>query len=421
MFGEVDNGSESTVGPYTGTEDGGPYEFESTEDYPLFYDLNSVFAALSGNTEQIQNHYNNLHTYYDPTTWAQQIIFLDNQDNPRFLSTSESNNNTNALKIALAFLYSSVGIPCLYYGTEQGFYGTTDPDCREDMFAGEWKDTNGTVKSLSSPGADNFNMTHPLFQWIARLNNFRRLYPAMSLGSYVNQWYNSSGPGLFSYSRILNSQEIFVVLNTAGSTQTLPARTLTYPAGTVIENLLNTNETYTLAAGSQTPSITVAPVTAKIFIAQSQWQPLDPVVVSNSPGHWASSVPTYSPIVLQFSDSMNTNSVQAAFSAVPSVSGSFNWSSTVAPNDTLTFTPTGAGFPPIRMSPSRSPTPHTVPPRVKPCLLLTRCHFKPPPPSSSPRLPITPISRPVQPSPSLSPSLNLATARSPTSPTLPII
>jgi len=190
IFGEVDNGSESTVGPYTGTEDGGAYEFESTEDYPLYYDLNSVFATLSGNTEQIQNHYNNLHTYYDPTTWAQQVIFLDNQDNPRFLSSSESNGNTNALEVALAFLYTSVGIPSLYYGTEQGFSGTTDPDCREDMFAGQWKDTNGTVESLSSPGPDNFNMTHPLFQWIARLNNFRRLYPAMSLGSYVNQWYN---------------------------------------------------------------------------------------------------------------------------------------------------------------------------------------------------------------------------------------
>jgi glycosidase len=345
IFGEVDNGSESTVGPYTGTEDGGAYEFESTEDYPLYYDLNSVFATLSGNTEQIQNHYNNLHTYYDPTTWAQQIIFLDNQDNPRFLSSSESNGNTNALKVALAFLYTSVGIPSLYYGTEQGFNGTTDPDCREDMFAGEWKDTNGTVESLTSPGPDNFNMTHPLFQWIAQLNNFRRLYPAMSLGSYVNQWYNSSSPGLFSYSRILSGQEIFVILNTASSTQTLSSRTLTYPAGTVIENLLSTNETYMLSSSSQTPSISIPAVTAKIFIARSQWQPLDPVVVSSSPAHWAANVSAFSPVVLQFSDSMNTGGVQSAFSAMPPLNGTFSWSSTAAPNDTMTFTPIGAGWP----------------------------------------------------------------------------
>ncbi|MGD1088392.1 MAG: alpha-amylase family glycosyl hydrolase [Verrucomicrobiota bacterium] len=354
MFGEVDNGSESTVGPYTGTEAGGPYEFESTEDYPLYYDLNNVFATLSGDTEQIQNHYNLVQTYYDPTTWAQQVIFLDNQDNPRFLSTSESSDNTNALKTALAFLYTSVGIPCLYYGTEQGFDGTTDPDCREDMFAGEWKDgPDGTVVSLTSPGVDNFNMSHPLFQWAAQLNNFRRLYPAISLGSYTNQEYNSSGPGLFAYSRILNTQEVFAVFNTAGSSQTLPARTLTYPTGTVIVNLLNTNETYTLTTGSQTPAIAVPSVTAKIFIAQSQWQPLDPVVVNNSPSHWSTNAPS-TPIVLQFSESMDTNSVQKAFSCatgIPgtnavTVNGSFNWSSVIEPDDTMTFTPNGGGFPP---------------------------------------------------------------------------
>jgi glycosidase len=344
MFGEVDNGSESIVGPYTGTEAGGPYEFESTEDYPLYYDLNNVFATLSGDTEQIQNHYNDVQAYYDPTTWAQQVIFLDNQDNPRFLSTSESNGNTNALKMALAFLYTSVGIPCLYYGTEQGFDGTTDPDDREDLFAGEFKDgPGGTVVSLNSPGIDNFNMTHPLFQWVAQMNNFRRLYPAISLGSYVNQGYNSSGPGLFAYSRILNTQEVFVVFNTASSSQTLPARTLTYPTGTMLLNLLNTNETYTLTTGSQTPAITVPSTTAKIFIAQSQWQPLDPVVISNSPAHWTTNVTTVSPVVLQFSEPMNTNSVQTAFSTSPSVNGTFGWSAT---GDTMTFTPNAPGFPP---------------------------------------------------------------------------
>jgi hypothetical protein len=185
-------------------------------------------------------------------------------------------------------------------------------------------------------------MTHPLFLWVAQLNNFRRLYPALTLGSYVNQANNSTGPGLFAYSRVLNTQEVFVVFNTASSSQTLPARTLTYPAGTVLVNLLNTNETLTLASGSQTPAITVPSTTAKIFIAQSQWQPLDPVVVSNSPSHWATNVPTFSPIVLQFSKPMDVNGVQAAFSTKPSVSGSFTWS---AAHDTMTFTADGAGLP----------------------------------------------------------------------------
>lgn len=346
MFAEVDNGSDSVVGPYTGAKAGGAFAFDSAVDYPLYYDINNVFATASGNTSQIDAHYTNVNTLYDPAARMQLVTFLDNHDNPRFLSSSESADNTNRLIVALAFLYTSPGVPCLYYGTEQGFYGTTDPNDREDMFAGEFKDgPNGTVQQLSAPGVDNFNMSHPLFQWVAQLNNFRRLYPAISLGSYVSQWNNTSGPGLYAYSRILGNQEVFIVLNTASSSQTLPARTLTYPTGTVLVNLLSPAETYTLTAGSQTPSISVPAMTTKIFIAQSQVQPLNPVVISNSPAHWTTNVPTFSPIVLQFSKSMNTNSVQSAFAITPAAGGTFSWSSVNAANDTMTFTPAG-GLPP---------------------------------------------------------------------------
>ena len=147
------------------------------------------------------------------------VTFLDNHDQPRFLNSS----TTNRLQVALAFLYTARGIPCLYYGTEQAFNGATDPYDREDMFAGQFKDAGLN-------GVDSFNMTHPLFQLVAELNNFRRLYPAISLGSQISQYSNSTGPGLFAYSRRLGTQEVFVVFNTAGSTQTLPGCNVTYPA-----------------------------------------------------------------------------------------------------------------------------------------------------------------------------------------------
>jgi glycosidase len=347
MFAEVDDGDDAVVGPYTGGEDGGPFEFDSTVDYPLYYDINSAIATATGNTQQIEQHYDNVDSLYAPASQMQLVTFLDNHDNPRFLSTSAANGNTNALEVALAFLYTARGVPCLYYGTEQGFYGTTDPDDREDMFAGLFKDgPSGSVVTLSSPGVDNFNMTHPLFLSVAELNNFRRLYPAISLGSHINQWNNPDGPGLFAYCRLLNNQEVFVVFNTATSSQTLPSRTLVaYPAGTVLANLLNTNQTITLITGSQTPSITVPATTAEIFIAQSQLLPLDPVVISNFPAHWTTNVPSFSSIVLQFSKSMNTNSVQTNFGTIPAVSGSFTWSAINAAHDTMTFTPNVAGMP----------------------------------------------------------------------------
>ena len=332
MFGEVEDGSESKCGSYTGTMGGGAFKQDSVLDYPLYFNINNVFASASGPTKPIEDHYNAIAANYDTNSQMRLVTFLDNHDQPRFLSIGGA--TTNRLKVALTFLYTSRGIPCLYYGTEQGFNGATDPYDREDMFAGQFKD--------GPTGVDSFNMTHPLFLLTAELNNFRRLYPALQLGSHVNKWNDPDSPGLFAFSRRLpigaTTQEVFVVFNTSTSTQTLTNRSTVFTAGTQIVNLLDTNEMLTVASGPRTPLITVPGTTAKIFVEQSDWRPLDPVVVSNSPAHDAKSVPTSSAIVLRFSQPMDTNSVQAAFGTAPAVSGTFAWS---AARDTMTFTPAG--------------------------------------------------------------------------------
>jgi hypothetical protein len=193
---------------------------------------------------------------------------------------------------------------------------------------------------------DNFNMTHPQFQMVAKLNNFRRLYPALLTGSHVNKWNDPDSPGLFAYARRLGTEEVFVVFNTATSTQTLTNRSTILAAGTQIVNLLNTNEVLTVTSIPEIPPITVPGTTAKIFVARSDWKPLDPVVISNSPVHDAASVATYSPIVLQFSKPMNRASVETNFGTLPPISGSFAWSPA---GDTMTFTAGGAGLPGLTM------------------------------------------------------------------------
>lgn len=331
MFGEVYDGSESKCGSYTGTMGGGAFKQDSVLDYPLYFTINNVFANGTGNTKQIEDHYNAIAANYDTNSQMRLVTFLDNHDQARFLSIGGA--TANRLKVALAFLYTARGIPCLYYGTEQGFNGGTDPYDREDMFAGLFKD--------GPTGVDSFNMTQPLFLWVAQLNNFRRLYPALQLGSHVNKWNTPGGPGLFAYERRLQTdvtQEVFVVFNTSTSTQTLTNRSTILPAGTQIVNLLDTNEVLTIQSGPQTPLISVPGTTAKIFVAQSDWKPLDPVVISNAPAHDATSVPTSSAITIQFNRPMNTNSVQAAFSATPTLTGTFSWSPS---HDTMTFSATG--------------------------------------------------------------------------------
>jgi glycosidase len=338
-FGECLDGSDAKCGSYTGTKSGGTFTLESMLDYPLYFTINSVFASASGNTQQIENHYNSVAANYDPAAQMRLVTFLDNHDQARFMSVGGA--TPARLNVALTFLYTSRGVPCLYYGTEQAFNGTTDPNDREDMFAGQFEPSSASV-------GDNFNMTHPQFLMVAKLNNYRRLYPPLRLGLHSNKWNNPGGPGLFAYARRLSSptQEVFVVFNTASSTQTLTNRSTTWAPGTRIINLFDTNETLIVTSTPEVPPITVPGTTAKIFVAQADWRPLDPVVTSNSPAHDAASVPTYSPVVFQFSESMDTNSVQAAFGTTPAVGGIFSWS---AARDVLTFTPGGAGWPTLTM------------------------------------------------------------------------
>jgi alpha-amylase len=336
MFGEVYDGSDALCGSYTGTQGGGAFTLDSVLDYPLYFLVGSVFASASGNTKQIEDRYGAIAANYDPSAQMRLVTFLDNHDQPRFLSISGA--TTARLNVALAFLYTARGIPCLYYGTEQAFNGTTDPNDREDMFAGQFEQGPSV--------GDNFNMTHPQFQMVAKLNNFRRLYPALLTGSHVNKWNDPDSPGLFAYARRLGTQEVFVVFNTSTSTQTLTNRSTLFTAGTQIINLFDTNEVLTVTATPEIPPVTVPGTAAKIFVARSDWKPLDPVVVGNSPAHDAASVPTYSPIVLQFSQPMNRASVETNFGTLPAVSGSFAWS---AAGDTMTFTAGGAGLPGLTM------------------------------------------------------------------------
>ena len=329
IFGEIFDGSDSKCGSYTGTKSGGNFKMDSVLDYPLYYQVNSVFATATGNTAQIEGRYGNLTAAnYDATATNSLVLNLDNHDNPRFLSTAIGGNTTR-LEVALAFLYTSRGIPSLYYGTEQDFDGGADPWNREDMFDGQFEGgpSNG----------DNFNMTSPRFKLVAKLNNFRRLYPSLRTGTHNNLWANGTGPGLFAYARRLGNEEVYVVLNTSSATQTIGTRPTIHPAGTVLVNLLNSSETYTVTTGVDgIPSITMPANSYKMFVAQSQVKALNPVVNAVTPAHDASGISTGSAITVTFDRAMNPTTTQAAFSTVPATTGTYAWS---AGNTVLTYTP----------------------------------------------------------------------------------
>ena len=122
---------------------------DATLSYPLFFTLRSCFA-LNTSLARLVDLYAQYSTHFaDPSVLG---TFADNHDNARFLAlTNDSSLYLNALTYTLA----SRGVPIVYYGSEQGFHGQTDPYDREPLWT------------------TNYTTTSTYFQYIRALNGWR--------------------------------------------------------------------------------------------------------------------------------------------------------------------------------------------------------------------------------------------------------
>jgi glycosidase len=128
------------------------------------------------------------------------------------------------LKAALGLNLCSMGIPCLYYGTEQGFDGAGDNDryLRECMFG-------GAFGSLQSAGRHFFDEDHAIYRFIAEVTKLRGEHLALRRGrQYLREISDGGEPGSFGlphmvggqirslvpWSRIFNNREIVLAINT---------------------------------------------------------------------------------------------------------------------------------------------------------------------------------------------------------------
>jgi len=106
---------------------------------------------------------------------------------------------------AIALNATTLGIPCLYYGSEQGFdgHGPNDRYLREAMFGGDF----GPFRSR---GAHCFDETSEMYGQVARVLELRRRLPALRRGrQYLRQ---ISGNGVdFGYPTLVGGEMRSVV------------------------------------------------------------------------------------------------------------------------------------------------------------------------------------------------------------------
>ena len=166
-IGEVFNGDINYVSPFQGAA------LDGVLSYPMFFQLRNVYAQKQSFIE-IQQLSDQMPLKFQDTSVLGS--FLDNHDNPRFLN---ARSDRAAYRSALLHMLFSPGIPIVYYGSEQGFSGGNDPNCREVMWT------------------SNYDTSNDLYTFVKAAVAARKQVAAWDL-DYPKYWYASNSFGLFS-------------------------------------------------------------------------------------------------------------------------------------------------------------------------------------------------------------------------------
>lgn len=169
----------------------------------------AIRAALAQGAEAgfyLVQHILNLDHHYSGAT--ELVTFIDNHDMPRFQSL---NPDPAMLKVAIALIMTSRGIPCIYYGTEQYLHD----------------DTDGGDDPYNRPMMELWDTDTDVYWCIRLLSGVRRLNPAVSLGS---QWQKYVTPDVFCYTRRYGNCVCFVAMN-RGEATTIEAVEADLPDG----------------------------------------------------------------------------------------------------------------------------------------------------------------------------------------------
>jgi len=146
------------------------------------------------------------------------VTMLDDHDQVgvrnKFRFCGDSPDSYVFLKAALGLNLASSGIPCIYYGTEQGFNGAdhrTDDDSFSDVFLRECM-FGGGFGSLQSRGRHFFNENHEVYSFMQRLCELRNERIALRRGrQYLRQISATGSRGDFHYPQPVNGELRWVV------------------------------------------------------------------------------------------------------------------------------------------------------------------------------------------------------------------
>jgi cyclomaltodextrinase len=136
------------------------------------------------------NEIDRLTNLYSPEITRSQLNLFDSHDMPRFLTCAS--NDIPSLQLAMLFMFTYPGAPCLYYGDEVGMTGAHDPDCRRGF---PWEESR---------------WNHGLLNYTKAVIGLRKEHPVLRRGSYHRLYSNDQ---FFAFARKFENQSFAIALN----------------------------------------------------------------------------------------------------------------------------------------------------------------------------------------------------------------
>jgi glycosidase len=225
-FGEVYDNEElinKFVGRNSADVDG--FGVDAALDFPLFYKLPTAIKGLSEGVgvDTIRQ------VFLDRKAQQADLIsshgeagkyfvsFLDNHDQKERFNAPGT--PAEQVTLGMAVLFALQGIPCVYYGAEQGLQGTVDNAGNPE------RDALECVREALWGKPGGFDTNNAFYKAIQAISRVRAQYPALRYGRLYFREVSGNGTdfgqsfgrgGVIAFSRILTDQEILVIANTNG-------------------------------------------------------------------------------------------------------------------------------------------------------------------------------------------------------------
>lgn len=188
--------------------------------------LDSLLGFIRTNYPQKSQYYlQNLMGSHDVERFASMVVnpdrWIDHASNLQYdkdFKVRKPNRNERELqKVIIAFQFTYLGAPYIYYGDEVGMWGADDPDCRKPMV---WKEFNYEKERYHPFGLDRpvneVRVNRELLNYYKKLIKIRKKYKCLRNGDYQTVMTDDQHK-LFAFKRNNQNEEIIALFNQSTS------------------------------------------------------------------------------------------------------------------------------------------------------------------------------------------------------------